>query len=252
MNIEKIQSLLVDFKILYETSVFSRLPLNKHTLAEFTKIHRQLEQENKKSSINFNIFKYFHPTEPIHSKLIAMLLDPNGEHGQGTLFLHSFLDMIGIQFDKSKDNWTVTAEKDRIDILIKSTAGHVIIIENKSNWAVDQDSQLYRYWYLVMFFPNRLKYKDPVYTLNDKGKFRIIYLVPNEQKNPSEVSLRKSETIDPNNIYGLPNEIKMEQIDQLTFNKHITGWLEKLLVNFDSNHRLREYLKQYIELWRIN
>jgi hypothetical protein len=229
------------------------LPANEKVLSNFSMIWREHQKDTLEKSITLNIFKYFRPDEPMHSRLLAMLLDPKGEHGQGVLFLHTFLRKIGIEFNENSDRWSVTAELERIDVLIRSSSGHVIIIENKSNWAQDQDSQLYRYWYRAMFLPNFKENSDPFYTLTRKERFQIIYLVPNNAKIPSDYSLKKSKDIDSKNELGLPEQLDLElHIQIMTFSDDIVLWLEDLLHNFKSNHRLREYLNQYIELWKTN
>ena len=59
-------------------------------------------------------------------------------HGQGKLFLSAFLEYIGFKKDKGNEEWIVTAEKGRVDVLLRrlNPLG-AIIIENKSNWAGD-------------------------------------------------------------------------------------------------------------------
>jgi hypothetical protein len=48
---------------------------------------------NEKNGHSFNALKFFNISETVHSFLIAMLLNPNGEHGQNKLFLVPFLKM---------------------------------------------------------------------------------------------------------------------------------------------------------------
>lgn len=252
---EKINNLVVlinAFQNITQEYAISTFPANNNTLTQFTKIRREHDKLNSDQSVDFNIFKYFRPDETMHSKLLAMLFNPNGEHGQDYLFIHSFLEKIGIRFDRNKDKWYITAEIGRIDILIRSSVGHVIIIENKSNWANDQDNQLYRYWYRAMYLPNKLKFSDPLHTLKNPEMFQIIYLVPNDEKIPEDISLKICKNIDREKDTKLPMKLEMSQIKQLTFEKDIVEWLEFLLPNFKSNHRLREYLLQYIETWKIN
>lgn len=252
LKINLLQNLIKDYQILHQNIALDLIPKNQIVLCQFVKLRRDYKLENQKKSINFNIFKYFQPSETMHSKLLAMLLDPNGEHGQGNFFIHSFLNRIGMKFNADSDKWLITAELERIDILIKSSSGHVVIIENKSNWAIDQDAQLYRYWYRAMYLPNCKNHKDPSYTLNKPEKFQIIYLAPDEGKIPSNYSLIKCKYIDPKNLKGLPPRLEYNHIKHLTFSRDIVTWLEEILPNFNENHRLREYLIQYIELWKTN
>jgi hypothetical protein len=95
-----------------------------------------------------------------HSPFLRDLLDPYGSHGQGLLFLKSFLEMIGrnarrcdfqwsyrwpdIETDGAED-WIVLGEHGKIDISIRNRKQRVLIfIENKID-AQEQYNQLTRY-----------------------------------------------------------------------------------------------------------
>jgi hypothetical protein len=251
-NLYLLKNLIEEFQYLHQNIVLETIPKNRELLNQFVDLRKNYRLENQAKSINLNIFNYFQPNETMHSKLLAMLLNPHGEHGQGNVFIHSFLNKLGIKYNSETDKWKVTAEIGRIDILIKSTSGHVIIIENKSNWAVDQDSQLYRYWYKEIYKPNLNKNKDPNYTLTATEKFQIVYLAPDLNKTPSEYSLKKCRLIDPGNMDGLPEKLEDHHVKKWTFKDDIVVWLEEQLPLFNQNHRLREYLLQYIELWKTN
>jgi hypothetical protein len=74
------------------------------TLNEFyADVSTEVEQFQKKrqatdihEASEFNVFEYFDRDENLLSKIIHDLLDPNGKHGQGMLFLNHFLDAIGV------------------------------------------------------------------------------------------------------------------------------------------------------------
>lgn len=103
--------------------------------------------------------------EMTHSAFIAELLNPCGCHGEGSLFLDIFLELLSQQHISIRTNnfnsktAEVCIEKDfgperemedghfggRIDIYIKDNIGNVIVIENKV-YAGDQDFQLERYY----------------------------------------------------------------------------------------------------------
>jgi hypothetical protein len=98
----------------------------------------------------FSIFDYFRSDEMALSNCLAGMLDPNGRHGQGNIFLRAFFETIfhekkwTINFDYCK----VVTEKQangqrRIDIYLEFI-GCIIGIENKP-WAADQDRQLNDY-----------------------------------------------------------------------------------------------------------
>lgn len=107
------------------------------------------KEMDKKLSSDFSTFDYINNLELGLSNVIAMMLDENGEHGQGEVFLEIFLDFLekGEENTKIIDRNNFVVEKEsstqdlrRIDILLrnKTTA---IIIENKP-YADDQEDQI--------------------------------------------------------------------------------------------------------------
>lgn len=100
---------------------------------------------------NFNIFDYLRTDEMGLSRCIASLLNPNGTHGQGRLFLDDFIKRVCNDnwIDVDINNCQVNLEKQanglrRIDIYLKFQSGEIIGIENKP-WADDQKNQLKDY-----------------------------------------------------------------------------------------------------------
>ena len=87
-------------------------------------------------------------------------------------FFNNFLELINIKDKKEYSNAEITNEEARIDILIKSE-NKAIIVENKINWAPDQNEQLAKYYKKVKY-----EYKKKVE--------KIIYIVPSKDKNPDE------------------------------------------------------------------
>ena len=70
---------------------------------------------------SINAFEQLDPKEIEHSKILAGLLNPDEKHKKGNSFLKLFFDyVINMKFDENK-TWVVTAEKDRYDIVIRST-----------------------------------------------------------------------------------------------------------------------------------
>lgn len=152
---------------------------------------KEYESQNKNEALDFNVFNFindiFYISEPKHSRIIAFLLNPRETHGQKELFLHLLLEELGIHNYK-ENKWTVNAEKDHVDILITSPypVRKTIIIENKSNWAIDQENQLYRYWHQQIYEKNN---RDLGLSTNT-GNNRIIYLSPDTSKSypPNSIS----------------------------------------------------------------
>lgn len=116
----------------------------------------------KNTGENFNIFSVLEieSKELYHSKMIGALLNCNGSHKQGSIFLELFVNEMRKKFDKgivpdfSFEKPKLTLEKKfrsatnneggQIDIYIEDTKGRGIIFENKIN-AREQDNQLARY-----------------------------------------------------------------------------------------------------------
>ena len=98
----------------------------------------------------FSFFDYFRSDELALSACIAGLLDPNGTHGQGSVFLQAFfahmVDKKDLLFDfKSCEVRTEHQANDqrRIDIVLRFDDA-IVGIENKP-WAGDQNQQLSDY-----------------------------------------------------------------------------------------------------------
>lgn len=98
----------------------------------------------------FSIFDYFCSDEMALSKCLASLLDPQGTHGQGSIFIQSFFEKLcpNVTWIKEFEHCNVVTEKQangqrRIDIHLTFNEG-LIGIENKP-WAADQHLQLLDY-----------------------------------------------------------------------------------------------------------
>ncbi len=112
------------------------------------------EQEiNRKTGHLFNCLDFTTPNENTMSRIIAYLLDPRGNHGQGETFLRLFAQQVLGRNDLELSGATVRCEaptvnlagneQRRIDILIEGKR-FVCGIENKPN-AVHQPKQCQDY-----------------------------------------------------------------------------------------------------------
>ncbi len=85
------------------------------------------------STTIFNIAGYPH-YENVCSNILAFYLDPNNEHGMGSLFLSSLMSFVdgcdGDYGNEVKVDREVSTAKGRLDIVVL-TAGQIIGIENK-------------------------------------------------------------------------------------------------------------------------
>ena len=123
----------------------------------------------------FNVFDYIRANENRLSDVIRDLLDANGTHGQGDLFLREFVETV---CDAMPAGWTfcsavresstslIESHRRRIDIVV-DLQSFGIGIENKP-WANDQDDQIRDYVAHL-----RLRFA---------GKFAIVYLSSTGEK----------------------------------------------------------------------
>jgi len=216
-------------------------------LCAIQKIHDNSIIRNRETSCDFNMLSLFRIGETQHSFLLAYFLNPNAEHGQKHLFLNLFLDLLKIERFSDDENWIVTAEKGRIDVLLKRVQPHsVIVIENKSNYANDQKHQLYRYWHQEIYKAISEKNLPKEYILNPPERYyQLLYLSPKHWKIPNTNTLTKPTEWDND----LPNEVPLKT-KHLLFSSFVCEWLKMSLELLPKgNHRIREYVKQYIEYW---
>jgi hypothetical protein len=125
--------------------------------SDFETIKNAAEQEARLYAPDFNVFHLLgvNHLELKHSAFLAHLLNPRAEHGQGVLFLKSFLDYCCGKYPDfpncsvGRGRWIVTQEKNigygRIDIAIENPyLGYLVVIEVKVN-ALEGPTQLQRY-----------------------------------------------------------------------------------------------------------
>ena len=129
-------------------------------IEELDKKYQDRVEKQEKSGKNYNVFyvlRLWSDEVKFHSAFIADLLNPNGWHGQGDVFLKEFLSILGYK-DLITENANVEIEKSigkvteeeggRLDISIELKKNYkndfLIIIENKIH-AEDQPNQLIRY-----------------------------------------------------------------------------------------------------------
>jgi len=104
---------------------------------------------------------YIQPDENRVSDILRDLLDPSGPHGQGSVFLQSFLETIGVEGmrlhpDSAAIREHYTNERRRLDLLVTFENGAAIGIENKLD-AEDQERQVEDYCdYLSLQFPQHI------------------------------------------------------------------------------------------------
>lgn len=217
-----------------------QVSLQASVIDSMLSLKKTAASRNTYSGLNYNPLKMLGIGETTHSRILGDLLNEDGSHGQGKLFLNRFLKKVGVSHSEY-DTWGVLVERGNIDICLRrTTPPGVVVIENKSNWAVDQDSQLYRYWY-------RSIYTHPARKDSDRDNFKVVYMTPDEKKKPQSNSLTKPN--DGKVPADAPERMDMDHVP-FTFNGDLQTWLSGCISQIPStNTRLINFLQLYRELW---
>jgi len=184
---------------------------------------------------NYNVFRTLQLSNDetrLHSRLIADLLNPYGQHDEGDKYLKLFLTTCSgkkellLDMESIRVNTEYQIKKNisdsgsgRIDILITSS-DYAIAIENKI-YAYDQPNQLYRY----SDFLKRLKNEE-------KKDSLLIYLSPNGKDATSE----SKQGLIANADYRI-----------ISYRREIKNWIEDCITK-TINERLKISLQQYLEV----
>ena len=145
---------------------------------------RVLDRElDRQLARRFNVLDYLRTDELGLSRVVADLLNPEGNHGQGSVFLKLLLDKVGFKVDGKIDGSRVDVElaiKDqrRLDIAVRIDERHCLAIENKP-YAADQPDQV----------------KDYLEWLKQYDKRMLIYLSPTGE-GPAEHSIGEADLVE--------------------------------------------------------
>ncbi len=238
---------IFSLKTAEEVSYISALRDIMASLPDFAKMLDDDRNANTADGHNFNVFKlleicHVKIDETNQSRILKFLLEPNEMHEQGNLFLKLFLKRLGISVsdDFNKERWKVDREDGQVDLLLtRESPLAVVVIENKSNWAVDRPNQLYRYWHYAIY--SRTRETDGGFYERENVRFRVVYLAPNDGKMPSAQTKERP----PYFPKKLPLTLPMK-VDVRTFDGFIYQWLEDCKQALPpTNHALREFLRQY-------
>lgn len=183
------------------------------------------EKESRKLPYHINLLDIFWAKENIHSRILAELFKQNND--QKFEVIESFITYLNTikQTQIKIKKPIITAERERIDILIKEH-DYALIIENKIHNAGDRPNQLARYI-------DKMKREG----LKD-SQIYIIYLTRDGSKIPTENSWEKIE-----GDYYL-NEYK-DRYFALNFRDDILPWLSEYVL---PNCRLKDvFLKSTVE-----
>ncbi|CAN5742749.1 hypothetical protein BH11VER1_BH11VER1_09040 [soil metagenome] len=234
-----------------QTSLGEHFPLMENVIIDWIHATAEIAAQNQEHGYSFNPLTQIKMEETTHSRILGNLLSPQGSHGQGALFLKVFLENLGYP-DPDSDDWQVTIETGRVDILIwrNHPEKSAIIIENKSNNAGDQLNQIYRYWHQEMYLWDRHLWdtRNEAAILQRSLRFHIVYLPTNSEKSPADHSLKRPNdwTAADNPHSQVPLKSKTLSVPELT-----ELWIERAWSTIPlTNTRLRDFLIQYHELWQ--
>jgi len=201
------------------------------------RIAKKARQElDKYLASDFNLVDIIKPGENDISLLISTLLNPEGPHGQGDMFLRKFLEILdqnlphneiekllneSYNLEYSVVNTEISTDDNRrIDILIRIPNGLVIGIENKIT-AGDQRNQLRDY----NNYLNKISQQNYV----------LIYLTCSGRK-PSKESISTSER----------NELeKQGRFMAISYRKLLIPWLRESLKECEAD-KVRWFVKDFI------
>ena len=217
---------------------------------ELFKNFKQKQQQQKLRGLNdFNLFTtLLKPNDEVrlHSRFLNFLLNPNGEHCQGSLFLDLFLEKCGLADFLDTSNTSVFAEYNSIDLYLTDGNNH-IIIENKI-WAGDQQKQIKRYIETI---------KEENKDINLTENLVVIYLSLDREE-PTDYSLYNSITEKQNGFYvengflvaikdGLKT-VEKYKFKSINYNNQIKKWLEASLQEVGNITNLSLAITQYQEV----
>ena len=181
---------------------------------------------------DYNIFTLFHDFSDevnLHSNFIASLLDPNGDHYKGDLFLKLFLETCGIDdFSIDTGRATVFKEFKHIDIYISDGKKH-IILENKV-YAKDQPTQIARY---IKAIKKEGAEDEDIY---------VLYLHPDREL-PKENSLGGYKLNQDNT--KLEKDGSSINFKVISYGKEILEWIDRCKNEVSNLTDLNVFLSQY-------
>ena len=190
-------------------------------LKKVKKIKKQDNEISKLKQENFNIFSILRKEwdeEHLHSTFLYALLDPNGTHEMGTIFLDLFVKRFCDNIHTTEKDIKVHKEKSiengRVDIYIEY-GNFLILIENKI-WAGEKYKQIKRYH-------DHLK--------NKNGKLFYLTLDGREASENSADGLKAD-----------------KDYFTISYNERILRWLNDCQKEAVENPTVRETIKQYSNL----
>lgn len=210
----------------------------KYLLRDINVVRKKFE-ERKKNEDNFNVFTILRKESDevyLHSRFLTALLDPNGPHRLGTIFLNSFLDRVESDFEYNEKSLEVypnnqnRSEYKEIDIcFIDRIAQKAVMVENKiyhRDTNHEDKGQLENYY-------GRLIEEDNI----PEDGIEVYYLTLDGHK-PSEESVKLS-----GRYLKLEDKVKC-----ISYSAEILEWLRTTVKECYNRPSLRESIIQYIKI----
>jgi len=221
----------------------------------FQDIEHVLEKQAQQKSRGLNDYNIFtsllkvHDEVRLHSRFLYSLLNPDGTHYQGPLFLELFLNVIGLSdFGLDPHQASVFVEYDNIDLYITDGEKHVII-ENKI-WAQDQPCQIIRYINSIVKDGNDLV-TDEVNGIAqiDCDSVRVVYLTARSDKH-----IPTGHFVEDGYILADPDTLPVEltnyraRYHRVSYEDDITRWLQVVQHEVSNLSNLNLIIEQYREV----
>lgn len=210
----------------------------KYLLRDINIVRKKYE-EREKNEDNFNMFTILRKESDevyLHSRFLSALLDPNGSHRLGTIFLNSFLDRIESDFEYDEKSLEVypnnqnRSEYKEIDIcFIDRIAQKAVMVENKiyhKDTNHEDKGQLENYY-------GRLIDEDKI----PEDGIEVYYLTIDGHE-PSEDSVKLS---------GKYPELQ-DKVKCISYSVEILEWLRTIVKECYNKPSLRESIIQYIKI----
>lgn len=168
-----------------------------------------------------------------HTPILKELLDPNGMHGQGKLFLKSFIKFFVLDFNCEGEvivKREFRSSYGQIDILIENK-NSAIVVENKI-YASDQSKQLNRYYdYCIK-----------------QNKAPILLYLTLKGNEPNNISLGDIRKINEEYVILLDSKNIVVNLQCISYEGDISKWLEELLANEELSLNIKAAIQQYLNL----
>ena len=210
----------------------------KYLLRDINIVRKKFE-EREKNEDNFNMFTILRKESDevyLHSRFLSALLDPNGPHRLGTIFLNSLLDRIESDFEYDEKSLEVypnnqnRSEYKEIDIcFIDRVAKKAVMVENKiyhEDTNHEDKGQLENYY-------GRLIEEDKI----PEDGIEVYYLTLDGHE-PSEDSVKLS-----GKYPKLQDKVKC-----ISYSVEILEWLRTIVKECYNKPSLRESIIQYIKI----